>query len=184
MDAKDASLDRPALMKSIEEAFRDGHFMQAHKDLDQALAAEPDDVPLLMLRALAQSKLALWEGAQKDFAKARALDPEDPEAWLGEGICLAMRQDVYPALDLLEEILQRQPAFVRGHIQIARYYYKLCVSGKGKAHLQAALAADPSLDERREIDALLKGEALLDQKRMYRPDFEALRREKAARAGA
>lgn len=179
MDAKDANLDRDALMGQIQAGFAEGRYMKVQKDLDLALAAEPDDVPLLMLRALAQTKQSLWEGAQKDFAKARALDPEDPETWLGEGLCLAMRQDVYAALELLEGILVRQPNFVRGHIQVARYYFKLCVSNKGQAHLKQALALDPSADERREIESISKEEAVLDQTRLYRPDFEALRKQRA-----
>ena len=184
MDANDASLALPALMQQIADEFKEGRFKKVQQSLDQALAIEPDDVPLLMLRAMAQTKQSLWVGAQADYAKARRLAPEDPETWLGEGMCLAIRQQVYPALDLLETLLQKQPHFVRGHIQVARYYFKLCVSAKGQAHLKAALAADPNLDERREIEEMSRSEAVLDQKRMYRPDFEALRREKNAKAQA
>jgi tetratricopeptide (TPR) repeat protein len=174
--------DQEALMQQIRMHFKEGHLKQAHKALDLALAAEPGSVPLLMLRALAQSRQSLWEPAQADFAAARAAAPDDPEAWLGEALCLAARNMVYPAMELFEGMASRFPDFVRGHIQAARFYYKLVVLPKGKAHLDAALAADPSSDERREIEAVLVEQSRLDKKRYHRPDFEGMRRAKAARA--
>lgn len=172
------------LMQSIEENLRTGHLKGAQSGLDRALAAEPGSVPLLMLRAMAQFRQRLWKGAMADFKAARALDPGDPEAWLGEALCLAVTGDVYPAMEAFEALLVGHPEFVRGRIQAARFYFKLVVPAKGRAHLNAALAADPSADERREITAMMAEQEKLDRKRIYRPDFEALRRRKAARAAS
>ena len=174
--------DRDARMAEIAAHLGAGKLAKAQQCLDVALQAEPDDVPLLMLRAVAQVKQKLWEGAQTDFSRARALDPADPETWLGEGVCLAMRSEIPPALELLERMLELFPEFVRGRIQTARVYYKLVVLPKAKAHLDAALASDPNQAERKEIEELLKEQAGLDEKRYHRPDFESLRRAKAAQA--
>jgi len=182
MNALPVKADRDALFSQIAIHFKSGTLLKAQQCLDTVLAGDPWDVPALMLRAMVQVRLKLWEGAQADFSKARSLDPSDREAWLGEAVCLASRSDVYPALDLLERMLEAHPKFVRGHLQAARLYFKLVVLPKGQAHMKAALAADPTTEERREIEALLKEEAALDQKRYHRPDFEALRRQKAAQA--
>ena len=184
MKTPPVDVDRDAMMEEIGAHFRTGKMVKAQQSLDQALLAFPDDAPLLMLRAMAKFKQRHWETAQADFAAARALDPSDPEAWLGEGVCLAMRSEVYPALDLLENMLALHPEFVRGRIQAARFYYKLVVLPKAKEHLDLALAADPSGDERSEIERLLREQSALDQRRYHRPDFESMRREKAARAQA
>lgn len=176
-------LNTEALMHQIQAHFAAGHLQRAQEALTLALRAEPASVAFLMLRALAQSRQGLWEAAQVDFSAARALDPDDSEAWLGEALCLAARNEVYPAMGLFEGMTERFPDFVRGHIQAARFYFKLVVLPKGRAHLEAAVAADPNQAQRREIEAMLKEQARLDQKRYHRPDFESLRRAKAARAG-
>jgi len=54
-------------------------------------------------------------------------------------------------------------------------YYKLCATAKGKKHMESALAGRPAPHERRMIEQILKEQKTLDEKRFFRPDFEALR---------
>ena len=97
---------------------------------------------------------------------------------------LVSQQKIPPALEILESMLKLYPGFVRGRIQTAKVYYQLCATTKGRAHLDAALDARPTPEERRDIEAIRIEQTELDVKRMQRPDFAALNRPKSKRAEA
>jgi tetratricopeptide (TPR) repeat protein len=172
------------LLSQAEDQLKKGYLKEAQEGFSKVLEKSPELVPALVCRAIASFKLKQWEKAEADFVKAKGLDGSDTEAWLGLGMSLAMQEKVQAALGVLEDMLLLHPGFVRGRIQTAGLYYKLCLTTKGKAHLNAALEGYPSPEERHAIEAILSEQSKLDQKRIYRPDFEALRRAKAQKIPA
>ena len=83
---------------------------------------------------------------------------------------------MYPSIEIFETVLVKHPQHVRGHVQLGLLYFRLAAIAKGREQMQAALAAKPSLEERRQIEAILREQDRLDKQRYYRPDFEALRK--------
>ncbi len=169
---------------TLEQAntyLKEGDFERAVEGFTASLSSELKSVPALAGSALrgrgiAYFQLKNWKDAISDFSKARDLDPEDLESGVGLGMSLAMDLQIYPAIDVLETLLQKHPDFVRGHIQLGFLYFRLAIIAKGRAHLEQALTSRPTLTERRLIEKTLKEQKQMDKKRFYRPDFEALRR--------
>jgi tetratricopeptide (TPR) repeat protein len=170
-DAADA-LD--TLLEKAQDYLKQGYLREAQESFSQVLERSPELVSALVCRGIASIKLKEPAKAEVDFLKAKTLDASDEEAWLGLGMSLAMQEKIYPALDVLEGMLALHPNFVRGRIQTAKLYYQLCLITKGKPHLDAALNAKPSPEERKAIVAIQESEAKLDKKRIFRPDFVAL----------
>ena len=157
---------------------RDGLFDEAVSTFSACLALETQDAASLQGRALARFQLKQWSAAIEDFRAAKSLNPGDPENWVGLGMSLAMENQIYPAIETLEGLLAAHPDYVRGHIQLGLLYLQLGLIPKGRQQLQQALAHRPTLAQRRFIEAALKEQDKLDPKRYYRPDFEALHRQR------
>ncbi len=169
------SLLSETLQKAFEQ-LKEGFFESAIEDFTLCILSEPDEVRAYEGRALAHFQLKNWNEAVSDFRKAKELNPENPENWIGLGMSLAIINEIYPAIDVLEALLLKFPQYVRGHIQLARLYYQLGIIKKGHRQLDIGLASRPSLLERRIIENLKKEQMTLDKKRFYRPDFEELHR--------
>ncbi len=164
------------------EQLRDGLYEDAVSSFSACLAMEPKDAVALQGRAIASFQLKKWLAAQTDFSAAKVINPDDPENWIGLGISLAMQHRIYPAIDTIEALLARQPNHVRGYIQLGLLYFRLGLIPKGREVMQQGLAHRPTLAERRFIESNLQEQLKLDQKRYYRPDFEALHRSKSSGA--
>ena len=164
------------------ELLKTGAFEEAVEAFAACIATAPQEPGAYRGRALAQFQLKQWEAAAGDFARALELDPAELDNRVGLGMSLAMTHRVYEAVDILEALVGEHPAYVRGRIQLGLLYYRLCVTAKGREQLEAALASRPTLDERRCIEQKLKEEKQLDQKRYYRPDFEALRKRQSGKS--
>ena len=162
-------------LSGANASLREGWFERAVEEFTAALARSPELAGAYRGRALAYIQLKRLAEAREDFARARELDPEDLERWVGLGLSLAMAHEIYPALEVFETLLANHPDYVRGHLQLGLLYYKLCVTSKGRWHLERALACRPALAERRQIEEVLQEQAKLDRGRYYRPDFAALR---------
>ncbi len=160
------------------EELRQGAYEQAINTFTACLAQAPQASEAFRGRATAEFQLKQWQTALADFKQAHALDPEQLENWIGLGMSLAMNNDIYGAIGTLETLLEKSPNYARGHIQLGLLYYKMCMTAKGREHMEKALASRPVLDERRFIEDILRKEKELDAKRFYRPDFEALRKKK------
>ena len=163
----------------MEQAYgrlKEGYFEEAIEVFSECLLSEPAEPLAYQGRAMAHFQLKQWKPAAQDFLKAKELNPEDPETWIGLAMSLAMANEIYEAIDIFEQLLSRQPQCIRAHIQLAQLYYRLGVITKGHQQLDKALAARPSLTERRTIEQLKEEQLKLDKKRYYRPDFEALHR--------
>jgi tetratricopeptide (TPR) repeat protein len=167
------------MSETLDRAYallRQGLFDEAIDGLNACLSSEPDNVSALRGRGVAYFQMRKWGAAAADFSRVRDLDPEDLEGWVALGASLAMDLKVYPAIEVLETLVEKHPTFVRGRIQLGQLYFRLCVTAKGRLHMEAALASRPTLAERKIIEKTLEEQKKLDKKRYYRPDFEALRR--------
>ena len=176
MDERPGSLQ--AMMDQGFEQLQAGSFEDAIDAFTACLAVYPETAKAVLGRAIGRFQMKDWKAAEHDFRRASDLDPEEPESWVGLGMSLAMQSEIYPALEVLEKLLTRFPNFVRGYIQLGLLQIKIGAIPKGREYLQQALQHRPSLPERRLIETILKEQATLDQKRYYRPDFEALRKQK------
>jgi tetratricopeptide (TPR) repeat protein len=153
-----------------------GNFEMAIDAFTACLAIDPKSAKVLQGRGMAHIQIKQWAQAQSDFASAYALDAGDAENAIGLGMALAMQNNIYEGLAILESYQVKHPNNIRVQIQLGQLNIKLGAITKGKEYFKAALACRPSLAERRVIEAGLSEQERLDQKRHYRPDFEALRK--------
>ena len=181
VNGEPASYESPEAGKVIDtlitqgyEQLAGGRFEEAVETFSSALSMEPQEPKALRGRGLARVQLKEWSSAAGDFAKARHLAPDDPENWIDLGVCLAANDQVYPAIEVFETLLAKQPDCVRGHIELGLLHFRLGAIPRGREQLQQALACRPAIAQRRLIEAALHEQDRLDRKRYYRPDFEAL----------
>ncbi len=164
------------LMEQAQAHLKEGAFEEAVEAFSACLVMSPRQAKAYQGRGLARLQLKEWEQAASDFARAKDIDPDDLENWIGLGISLASNERVYEAIDVFDGLLKKNPRSARGHIQAGLLYFKLCIPAKGRKHMEAALQCRPTPAERRFIESVLKEESALDKKRYHRPDFEELRR--------
>ena len=157
-----------------------GAFEEAIAGFDDILADEPANAAAYQGRATAHFQLKQWASAIADFTRAKELNPGEGEHWVGLGMSLAMEHRIYEAIDVFEAFLATHPDYVRGRMQLGLLYYQLAATGQGRRQMERALAARPSLTERQLIERVLREQRLLDRKRYYRPDFEALHTQSTA----
>ena len=170
-----APCDLDTSLRAAEARLSAGAFEAAVEMFTLCLEQDPAEVRASQGRAMAQFQLKRWAMAADDFRRAQALNPEDLESRLGLGMSLTMNHRIYEGIDTLEALVAAHPRYVRGRIQLALLYYRLCVTAKGREQLAQALAERPTLTERRQIEHILREQRALDERRYYRPDFEALR---------
>ena len=159
----------------------DGRVEQAADTYSAVLAVEPRHAGALRGRGLASMQLKQWAQAAEDLRLARDVSPEEPDTWVELGMSLAMSDQVYPAIDVFEGLLAKWPAFVRGHLELGALYLRIGAIPKARQQFQRALASQPTMEQRRLIESVLRQQDKLDQKRFYRPDFDALHRAHQAR---
>lgn len=169
------------LMQQAYEQLAGGRFEEAVETFSAALAVDPDAAGAWRGRGLAHAQLKRWSLAAADFEAAAHRAPEESDHWIEWARSLAMDDQVYPAIGVFETLLTQQPACLRGHLELGLLHLRLGAIPKGRQQLQQALACRPSLEQRRQIEAILAQQDTLDRKRFYRPDFEALHREEEAR---
>ncbi len=168
------------LNEMLEKAFArlgEGYCEDAIETFSEYLLRAPNEVEAYRGRALAYFQIKNWDAAIENFKRARELGSDDPENWIGLGTSLALANQIYEGIDVFEALLAKHPHYVRGHIQLGALYYHLGTITKGHRQMDLALASRPSSEERRLIEKLRKEQILLDKKRYYRPDFEALRKQ-------
>ena len=165
------------LMEQGLEQLRDGFFDDAAETFSACLTLQPYDAKALRGRGLAYLQLKKWSLAAADFRVVTELNPDDPENWVDLAVSLGMDNQVYPAIEMFETVLAKYPKHVRGHLQLGLLYFRLAAIAKGREQMQAALVSRPNLEERRMIERVLREQDQLDQKRYYRPDFEALNKQ-------
>ncbi len=162
---------------------KEGYFEDAIEAFSDCLLLEPGEARAYYGRGMAHFQLKKWDAAVPDFQKAKEFNPEDPENHIALATSLAADNKIYEAIEVFEALLQKQPQYVRAHIQLAELYYRLGVITKGHRQLDIGLASRPSLAERKIIEQLKKEQMTMDKKRYYRPDFEALRQQNRNASG-
>ncbi len=155
-----------------------GRFEEAIETFSLSLLEELVDAKALRGRGLAYVQLKQWPLAIADFDGARKLAPEQIDNWVDLGMSLAMDHQVYPAIEVFETLLTKHPECVRAHIELGLLHLRIGAIPKGVSQLQRGLERRPTLTERRFIESVLRQQEQLDQKRYYRPDFEALNRKR------
>src|SRR5262249_35725334 len=154
-----------AMLEQAAYELKQGNFDQAVEGFTACLLVDPDESEALRGRATAHFQLKSWKKAEHDFRKARTRDPQEPENGLGIAMCLAMQDEIYPAIGEFETLVQKHPDFVRGYIQWGILQIKVGAINKGREILHEALKHRPSLAERRLIESTLKEQEKLDKKR-------------------
>ena len=166
-----------SLVRAAEAQLAEGAFEAAVDTFTACLQEESRAAAAYRGRAIARFQLKQWGLAVDDFRCSHQLDPADLESWVGWGMSLAMTHAIHEAIDRLEALAAAHPTYIRGRVQLAQLYYRLCVTAKGRHHMEKALASRPTAVERRLIEKTFEEQKKLDEKRYYRPDFEALRRQ-------
>ena len=172
------------LMKQAYDQLTEGRFEEAVETFSASIAMGSQEAQALRGRGLAYLQLKRWSLATADFTAARDLAPEDPNHWVELAISLARDDKAYEAIDVFEELLHQQPQCARAHLELGLLHIRLGAIPKGREQLQQALTCRPTLEQRRRIESMLHEQALLDRKRFYRPDFEALHRQRQAKSSA
>lgn len=166
-------------MQQAGEQLRDGLYEDAIETLTAVLALSPGDLEALRGRGVAYAQLKQWNLAVADLGVAKGAAPDDVDTWINWANSLAMANQVYEAIQAFETLVARQPRCLRAHLELGRLHLRLGAIPKGREHLQLALACRPTGAQRQVIVAILEEQDRLDQKRMYRPDFDALHKQRA-----
>lgn len=156
-----------------------GGIEKAIEVFSTCLVMEPREARAFRGRGFCHAQLKQWDKAADDFSSAKQINPDDVDSWIELGISLAMQNEIYPAIRVFEELLAMHPGSSKAHLQLGLLYLKLCMIRKGRDELQAAVACHPTLAQRRLIEETLYEQDKLDRGRYYRPDFEALHRQKS-----
>ena len=175
-----------SLSDILDQAFAqlaEGRFEDAIEGFSEYLLIEPGEAKAYQGRAQAYFQVKNWTAAISDFKKAAELNPGEQENYVGWGMGLAMVNQIYEAIAVFDDLLARYPDYTRGHIQLGMLYYRLGIIKKGHHEMDLALASRPALEERQTIERLKGEQMTLDKKRLYRPDFEELRRANEASEG-
>ena len=165
------------------EQLREGRFEEAVETFSVALSLCPQEVEALRGRGWAYAELNRWTLAEADFRQAKEAVPENVDYGIDWANSLAMDNQVYRAIEVFEELLARQPDCLRAHLELGRLHFRLGAIPKGRQCLQHALRCRPSGAQRQRITATLQEQDRLDRKRYYRPDFEALNRQRQQQQG-
>lgn len=144
-----------AILGQAFEKLQAGAYEQAVNAFTACVALAPEEADAFRGRGTAHFETKNWRAAQADFQRAKELNPEDPENWIGLGLSLAMELQIYPAIDVMQALLDKRPDYLRGHLMIGLLHLRLGAIQKGKDYLQNALKLDPSLQEKQFIEAEL-----------------------------
>ena len=153
---------------------QEGTFERAIETFTACIISQPQEAAAYCGRAIAHFELKHWKAAQADFRRARDLNPDDPESWIGLGMSLAMELQIFPAIEVVETYLMSHPTYMRAHLVLGMLYFRLGVLHKGRNYLEKARELDPSPEDLRLIESQLQEQAQIYQKRSYCSDLGAL----------
>jgi Flp pilus assembly protein TadD len=86
---------------------------------EEALRRDPDHIHALFNRGLARKRAAV-EGAEADFSRVHALDPDDPDALYQLAAARVDRRDLAGARAAFEELLAKDPAYLSAYFALGR----------------------------------------------------------------
>jgi len=137
------------------EKLQAGAYEPAVGTFTACLAIAPDVADAFRGRGAAYFETKNWQAAQGDFQRARDLNPDDPENWIGLGLSLAMDLRIFPAMDVMQKLIQKHPDYLRGYLMLGLLQLRHGEVQKGRDYLQTALTLGPSLQEKHFIESEL-----------------------------
>lgn len=79
------------------------------KELNKALAAKPNNVPLHLQRGFVHARLAHWDAAASDFARAHELDPKNIPSLEGQAWATYYNHKIAKAIKLMTDAIALDP---------------------------------------------------------------------------
>lgn len=113
--------------------------------LHTALAASPDNIPLILMVAKAEEHYFGFGRARDLFDRVLALDPENSEALLGIARVLDINGKTSEAIVRLEDLCSRKPDFAPAWMLWARIALDEKDAATARKHYDKAVALDRSL---------------------------------------
>jgi tetratricopeptide (TPR) repeat protein len=177
--------EQKAIQAMLEQGFaelREGQFEEAVTIFTNVHAIEGNNDAALRGRGLALIQLGEAAHTKSNFLRAKDLNPDEAENWMGWGLSQAMQNKIYEAIAAYENLLTQKPNHIAAYIQLGRLQLKIGAISKGRDILTLALKHRPHLEQRRVIEAILREQDKLDKGRYYRPDFERLKNQDTIQA--
>ena len=151
-------------------------FLQSDEPMTYPLAVQA--APAGMVPALAQQYLAegvshIQAGEAEAAVAALSLSveraPEYSDAHVFLGIAHALTNNIYPALDHLEEATRLDEDSFAAHYTLAQLNFKLRIPQKGYEAAERARRCDMTLEQRKLLTALLREEKARERNGIARP---------------
>jgi eukaryotic-like serine/threonine-protein kinase len=127
---------------------------QALKDLDRAVVLGKPDASILAARAEALARLGRRDEAERGFAEALAVRPDDPALRVARGFSRLVPDPAGARADF-ERALARDPRNARALLGLA-HLLRRSDPRVALARVEAALAADPRLADALQLRALIR----------------------------
>src|SRR5947199_1385245 len=117
--------------------------------------------------------LQVGEAEEAVAALSRSIEhaPAFPEAHVFLGIAHALTNNIYPAIDHLEEAAKLAPDSFAAHYTLAQLNFTLRTPKPGYEAAQRALKCVQTLEQRKMLTQLLKEERERERNGMARPSF-------------
>lgn len=123
IEAGGADFDTYLACGDISVALKDA--IGAVECLEQALALNPDSIDAHLLMAQAYIGLGITDDSKKELEAARAIDPENPEAWRRSAIIEQSLGNDAASVALLERAIELDPDDLGSKVLLARTHMKL-----------------------------------------------------------
>lgn len=141
-----------------------------------AIQATPTSmVPALARQYLAEGVSHIQTGEAAAAVAALSLTveqaPEYSDAHVFLGIAHALTNNIYPALDHLEEAARLDEDSFAAHYTLAQLNFKLRIPQKGYASAERARQCDMTLEQRKLLTSLLRDEKARERNGIARPLF-------------
>jgi tetratricopeptide (TPR) repeat protein len=112
-----------------------GRYADALPIFDEVLAQEPDHIRALFNRGLARKRTAA-AGAEEDFARVSALDPDDPDALYQLGTARMDRRDFKGASEAFTRLLEKDLWYLSAYFALGRALLLQGEREKAQVYLQ------------------------------------------------
>ena len=140
---KEASTD-PRYHFLLARAFADDDREQAGKEIDAALAINPNHVDSLLLGVDARLDAENFAGAEELLKTIFAVDPGEPRAWAYRAVAAHLKGDAVGEKSGYETALKRWPVNPEVDHLIGRKLSRNYRFAEGSAYQRKALAKDPT----------------------------------------
>jgi tetratricopeptide (TPR) repeat protein len=150
------------------ELMNGGRFREAAAHFDQALALEPNMLPVRIIRGVIHADQREYELAKAHFEHALRLDPGNAEVHNNLGIVLDEQGDLQTAKTHLERALSIEPDYALAHNNLGTVLSKLGNLVQARIHHQHALRIDPNFsDAHYQLGLAMKLEGNLSEARTH-----------------